>query len=458
LTNDPTANGSIRAICVSSDGSVYFGGNFDGINNDSPAGSDYVIRFDPSDQSFNLLVGASDVNSTVYDIVEGPDGTIYLCGTFTAVNGVGTADYIVSYDPSADTWSSLGDPDSGAAAITSCLAMAFDSSGNLYVVGNFTNFADVAAADYIAKWNGTAWSAVGAPSVGAGYPNSIAIDSQDNIVVGGLFTNFAGDADADYLARWNGSAWADLGSGTQGGDVYALAFGQDDILYIGGDFTDQGGETDCDYICSWNGRQFSNLGTYVSAAVDDITIAPDGRVFVAGNAFWACEFSAWNGAAWEVWDTDAGVERIAIGPADPTIPTNYDIWIGDDASTSREIAGTTTVTNDGTKARNPVFKVSRSGGTSATLYTLRNETTGKILMFDYDLLDGETLTVDCRPGKRSITSSFFGERPAAILANSDFGSFDLKPGSNQITCFVDVAGAPTVTAWLEYRDAYLGMD
>nr|NIV32917.1 hypothetical protein [Anaerolineae bacterium] len=317
LTNDPTANGSIRAICVASDGSIYFGGNFDGINNNSPAGSDYVIRFDPSDESWNLLVGASDVNNIVYGIIEGPDGTIYLCGTFTAVDGQADQDYVVSYDPSADTWSNLGDPDSGAANITSVLGMAFDSVGDLYVVGQFTNFADVAAADYIAKWDTSAssWGAVGSPSVGAGYPNSIAIDSQDNIVIGGIFTNFAGDADADYIARYDGSSWADLGSGTQSGDVYALAFGPDDTLYVGGDFADQGGDTDCDYICSWNGRQFAAMGTYVSAAVDDITIAPDGRVFVAGNAFWACEFSAWNGSAWEVWDTDAGVERIAIGPA-----------------------------------------------------------------------------------------------------------------------------------------------
>ena len=76
----------------------------------------------------------------------------------------------------------------------------------------------------------------------------------------------------------------------------------------------------------------------------------------------------------------------------------------------------------------------------------------------YALLDGETLTVDLRPGQRSITSSMFGSRPDAILANSDFGSFTLKPGANQITCFVDEGGAVTVTAWLEWRDAYRGMD
>ena len=467
LTADPAAQGTISAICVASDGSVYFGGAFDGLNNDgapADAGCDYVVRFDPSDESWNVLVGASDVNGTVNDIKEGPDGTIYLCGTFSAVNGVAANDYIVSYTPGTpDTWSPLGDPDSGAAAITSAQAMAFDSSGDLYVVGNFTRWADVADADYIARWDmeDEDWNAVGAPSGAGGEPRCIAIDSQDNIVIGGSFTDFAGDADADYLARWDGSSWADLGSGTQDGDVYSLEFNESGTLYLAGGFTNQGGDADCDYICAWNGRQFTPMigGGTPDAPVLDLAVAPDGRVFAASWSWPLSEISSWNGSAWEVWDTDADARRIAIGPPDPTIPTNYDIWIGDDASASREIAGTATVTNAGTANRYPVFKVSRSGGDGATLYSLRNETTGKALMFNsYGLLDGETLTVDCRPGQRSIVSSFFGPRPDAILANSDFGSFALKPGSNQITCFVDYDNAPTVTAWLEWRDAYLGVD
>jgi len=150
--------------------------------------------------------------------------------------------------------------------------------------------------------------------------------------------------------------------------------------------------------------------------------------------------------------------RIATGPGDSVVPTRYDIWIGALTSAAYELGGTATVTNDGTAPAHPILRVYRSGGTSAALYSLRNETTGKALMFNYALLDGETLTVDCRPDKQSITSSFFGSRPGAILANSDFGSFVLQAGANQITCFVDVAGAPTVTAWLEWVTASKGAD
>ena len=36
------------------------------------------------------------------------------------------------------------------------------SNTEIYIVGCFTNFAGVAVADYVAKWNGTSWAALGA--------------------------------------------------------------------------------------------------------------------------------------------------------------------------------------------------------------------------------------------------------------------------------------------------------
>jgi phage-related protein len=193
-----------------------------------------------------------------------------------------------------------------------------------------------------------------------------------------------------------------------------------------------------------------------TAACSGVDIAPDGRVFVVGSVGGGPgQVFAWNGSAWEIWDVTATSSTIEVGSVDATIPSRYDIWIGTSTDTYA-MAGTATVTT-GTAVQYPVFKVSRSGASSATLYSLRNETTGKALMFNYGLLDGETLTVDMGPGQRSITSSFWGPRPDAILANSDFGSFALQPGSNQITCFVSTAAA-TVTAWLEWRDAYRGLD
>ena len=90
--------------------------------------------------------------------------------------------------------------------------------------------------------------------------------------------------------------------------------------------------------------------------------------------------------------------------------------------------------------------------------SLRNETTGLTLSFNYALLDGETLTVDLSPQNQVITSDFFGSRPGAILAGSDDGTWVLQTGSNQITCYVYAATTPIVTAYLLWRAAYKAAD
>ena len=55
-------------------------------------------------------------------------------------------------------------------------------------------------------------------------------------------------------------------------------------------------------------------------------------------------------------------------------------------------------------------------------------------------------------------SSFYGSRLDAIISNSDFSDFVLQPGDNTVTAFVDVAGAPTVTAYMVWRDGYWSVD
>lgn len=83
------------------------------------------------------------------------------------------------------------------------------SNTEIYVVGCFTNFAGVAEADYVAKWNGTSWTALGV----SGDINAIVHDVvvyKGDIHIAGEFTNAGGDVAADMVAKWNGSAWVGL--------------------------------------------------------------------------------------------------------------------------------------------------------------------------------------------------------------------------------------------------------
>ncbi len=69
--------------------------------------------------------------------------------------------------------------------------------------------------------------------------SALAISGTD-LYAGGYFTN-AGGVVANYLAKWNGSSWTALGSGmNRYGYVYALRVSGSD-LYVGGAFTTAGG-------------------------------------------------------------------------------------------------------------------------------------------------------------------------------------------------------------------------
>jgi trimeric autotransporter adhesin len=206
------------------------------------------------------------------------DGTLRLDGTTRSLDISG---YSVQLDtirgpvfsPAAASgqWSTVG----GGASLGHIVdAIAVDGS-NVYIGGYFQNAAGIPAADYIARWNGTTWSALGDDGANNGALNnivtSILVDGS-TVYVGGSFTNAKNHAtpvnDADYIAMWDGSSWHAVGSGVGGngslnGGVLCLAkLGSD--LYAGGSFTDtansDGEIWPADYIARFDGSRWNSLG------------------------------------------------------------------------------------------------------------------------------------------------------------------------------------------------------
>src|SRR5258705_4589223 len=113
------------------------------------------------------------------------------------------------------------------AEITADVSALALSGSDLYAGGYFST-AGGSAANSIAKWNGSSWSALGS-GVGGGYPyhvSALAV-SGNNLYAGGLFT-MAGASAATNIAKWNGSSWSALGSGMNS-YVYALAVSGSDM-------------------------------------------------------------------------------------------------------------------------------------------------------------------------------------------------------------------------------------
>jgi len=181
------------------------------------------------------------------------------------------ATYPVRIDPtfSDADWVSLGSGMGGCGVNTRVTALAV-SGTNLYAGGMFTNAGGVPAS-LIAKWDGSGWSALGSGMSSAySYPsvNALAVSGTD-LYAGGFFTN-AGGVTAYNIAKWNGSAWSALGSGMND-YVYALAVSGTN-LYAGGLFFRAGGVM-ANYIAKWDGSAWSALGSGIGGYVYALAVS-----------------------------------------------------------------------------------------------------------------------------------------------------------------------------------------
>src|SRR6185436_1985265 len=124
----------------------------------------------------------------------------------------------------ADSFAPACDPDgawdphffSPGGASLSVRAIAVSPTGEVYVGGTFLTI-DGLAANRIAKWNGTTWSALGSGVNST--VNAIAVSGTD-VYVGGSFLTAGGIA-VNRIAKWDGTSWSALGSGV-GDSVWGL--------------------------------------------------------------------------------------------------------------------------------------------------------------------------------------------------------------------------------------------
>lgn len=104
-------------------------------------------------------------------------------------------------------------------------------------------------ANYIAKWNGSVWSALSAGLSNGSSVRALAI-ANNNIYAGGYFAS-AGGVITNSIAKWDGSEWTALGSGLDlYSTVYALAFDKGGNLYTSGWFTIAGDKAS-GFLAKW---------------------------------------------------------------------------------------------------------------------------------------------------------------------------------------------------------------
>jgi hypothetical protein len=290
---------------------------------------------------------------------------------------------------------------------------------------------------------------------------ALAVAPNGDIYAGGVFTT-AGGTTVNGIAKWNGTAWSALSSGVAGGTatVYAIAIDQNGLVYLGGDFDTAGGVTVNNIAC-WNGQAFTALGSGTNNTVYGLMISEEGLLY-AGGLFSTAGgialndlMAVWNGSTWAHVDINLEVGAYILC----FLSDKDNLYIGGSYQGTATASYLNTLTNTGSTAAYPKFSFKRVGGTSATLEWIKNETTGETLWINYALLDGEALLIDLSSGKKSITSSMFGNvGNRALLRGSDLTDFKLLSGANKVSVFINPAGAPTITAFASWDVVHWSLD
>ena len=266
-------------MVIAKNGDVYVAGYFDvyGI-----AGVQNIVKWDGD--AWTSIVGS--VEGVIYQLAFNSQGELYASGDFQNLSGIATADNIAKYD--GTSWSALGSDGAGDGALNDvAYAMAFGSDNSLYLSGYFSDAGGTSSADYIARWDGTTWSAVGSGSIDGQeilpFVFSLLVDSstgRDVLYAGGCMES--GDRSIS-VARYDGTTWAELdGDNPLNGCVHDMEMAPTGALVVVGDF---GSNVDSNMtgIAAWNNDQWYALGKNQPGNYFSLVITSDSRVIVGGN-------------------------------------------------------------------------------------------------------------------------------------------------------------------------------
>jgi hypothetical protein len=303
-------NATVWSLAVHDDGSgpaLFAGGDFTtagGTQARHIARWDGIAWSEPSGGVDSVFGATGD--PTVRALLSFDDGSplgpsLIVTGTFDTAGGV-AANSVARWRGGA--WSAMGQgielpvtPEWPVGAALAVFDAGLGAGPQLYVAGSFQR-AGGASVPRIARWDGTTWLRIGAPtasSVGGLEIRSLAVfddGSGDALYAGGLFQKLGVGAN---LLRWDGAQWSMPWPVAPDARVSALATFDDGTgagasLFAGGEFGQIGGQQ-AKRLARWDGAVWSSLdavvlGDFWGASVEAITAIDAAPGAGLGNVLW----------------------------------------------------------------------------------------------------------------------------------------------------------------------------
>jgi hypothetical protein len=309
--NEPGgASDSVLAFAEFDEGSgprMFAGGNFTRIGGQPLT---HVARRE--DTGWSSVGGG--MNERVRAFIVHDDGTtggqrLYAGGKFTQAGGV-PVKFAARWDGTA--WEAVGNLDS----LVRAFIVYDDGSGSaLYAGGGFSNG--------VARWDGSSFATVGTGLTNGHVHDFAAFDDGSGMAlyaVGDFLQ--AGGNFVGRVARWDGASWNDIGANLNITGRAAEVFndGSGKKLFIAGSFTFAGG-TGAPRVVRWDGTSFVYSGFGLSTGVYDLETFDDGtgKRLIAGSNV---DVHEWTGSQWTRFETGVG-DRV-----DAAFAEGQQLWLG----------------------------------------------------------------------------------------------------------------------------------
>lgn len=269
-------------------GDLIVGGYFDTAGN--VPGTAKLARWDGS--AWHSMDAQAEIFlSSIWDLEVHDDGSgeaLYVAGNYVNLNGQTGLDHIARWD--GEAYTPVGGTIGGAVPliVLDVLSADIGDGQHLYAAGRFLSIDDVPA-NNIARWNGESWEALGAgirrtSGFAQGFHMTVFDDgSGPALFVGGSFNLINNTEPAANVAKWDGSAWTTVGAGFDGA-VQELAVyddGTGEALYAMGNFNNSGA-TPTARIAKWNGTAWQPVGDGANGNVFTALVHDDELILGGG--------------------------------------------------------------------------------------------------------------------------------------------------------------------------------
>ncbi len=240
-----------------------------------PGDQNWDTRFAPA------ASGGLGLQGFVEAIAELPNGDLIVTGRFENAGGDPNADFIARWDGTA--WHALG-----TGLDHRGLALAVAPNGDVFVCGYFASAGGVANTQGVARWDGTAWHALGTGvdmtgPVLTNILNTMVILPNGDLIIGGNFSNVSGNPMANSLARWNGTTWSSFAAPLNSAYIRDMAVAPNGDVLACGTINFGTGLPLQPFFARWDGTLWQNILLNTNDFVYTVEFAPNGDLLVGGN-------------------------------------------------------------------------------------------------------------------------------------------------------------------------------